>query len=92
MFVGRSAAGLAAAMTHLPSVDGVIFTDGIGVHASSVSNRIRARLHLAGERGVDTAVGADSITRSTDVPAILRIAAREDLVIADAVVALVDRG
>ena len=74
-------------MTHLASVDAVVFTGGIGEHAPSVTDRIRDRLHLVGERGAETTDDGDGIARSADGPATLRIAAREDLVIADAVVA-----
>ena len=79
-------------MTHLASVDAVVFTGGIGEHAPSVTDRIRDRLHLVGERGGETTEDGDRIARSADGPATLRIAAREDLVIADAVVATVGGG
>jgi acetate kinase len=92
MFVRRNAAGIGAAMTHLASVDAVVFTGGIGEHAPSVTNRIRDRLHLVGELGTETTEDGDRIARSADGPATLRIAAREDLVIADAVVATLGHG
>ena len=85
MFVRRAAAGIAAAMTHLALIDAVVFTGGIGEHAPSVTDRIRGRLHLAGEPGGEIPEGSDTIARSVDGPTILRIASREDLVIADAV-------
>ena len=89
MFIRRTAAGIAAATTHLALVDAVVFTGGIGEHAPSVIDRIRDRLHLVGEPGAETTEDGDRITRSADGPATLCIAAREDLVIADAVVAIV---
>ena len=92
MFVRRAAAGIAASATHLAAVDAVVFTGGIGEHAPSVTGRIRDRLHLVGELGAATPEGSDVIARSADGPAILHIASREDLVIADAVVAMVGRG
>jgi len=92
MFVRRNAAGIGAAMTHLASVDAVVFTGGIGEHAPSVTDRIRDRLHLVGERGAETTDEGDGIARSADGPATLRIAAREDLVIADAVVTTLGDG
>lgn len=92
MFVRRNAAGIGAAMTHLASVDAIVFTGGIGEHAPSVTDRIRDRLHLVGELGAETTEDGDRIARSADGPAALRIAAREDLVIADAVVATLADG
>jgi acetate kinase len=92
MFIRRTAAGIAAATTHLASVDAVVFTGGIGEHAPSVIDRIRDRLHLVGKPGAETTEDGDRITRSADGPATLCIAAREDLVIADAVVAIVGGG
>ena len=38
MFVRRAAAGIAAATTHLASVDAIVFTGGIGEHAPSVTD------------------------------------------------------
>ena len=73
-------------------IDAVVFTGGIGEHARSVTDRIRGRLHLAGEPGGEIPGGSDTIARSVEGPAILRIAAREDLVIADAVVATLGGG
>ena len=70
----------------------VVFTGGIGEHARSVTDRIRDRLHLVGEPGAGVTEGGDSIARSADGPAILHITSREDLVIADAVVAIVGGG
>jgi acetate kinase len=90
IFVRRAAAGIAAATTALPSLDAVVFTGGIGEHAAPVRERIVDRLHLFdGARREDTFEG-DRVTRYERGPAILVIAAREDLVIADAVVTLVD--
>jgi acetate kinase len=92
MFVRRTAAGIAAATTHLTTVDGVVFTGGIGEHAQSVTTRISRRLHLAGALGAESRVDGDEIARSVGGPAILRIAAREDLVIADSVAATLGGG
>ena len=92
MFVRRTAAGIAASATHLAAIDAVVFTGGIGEHAPSVTDRIRDRLHLVGELAAGTIEGGDTIARSADGPAILHVASREDLVIADAVVATVGGG
>jgi acetate kinase len=89
MFVRRAAAGIAAAATALPSVDALVFTGGIGEHAAPVRQRIVGGLHLLdGARREDEFEG-DRVIRYERGPAILVIAAREDLVIADAVVTLV---
>ncbi len=87
MFVRRAAAGMAASATALPSIDAIVFTGGIGQHADAVTERIRDRLHLVGPIESTELVGEDRIDRAATGPAVLRIAAREDLVIADAVVA-----
>lgn len=92
MFVRRSAAAIGAATTHLASVDAIVFTGGIGEHSPTVTDRIRDRLHLVREPGAETIEDGDGIARSAEGPATLRIAAREDLVIADAVVAILGAG
>jgi acetate kinase len=91
MFVRRAAAGIAAAATHLATVDAIAFTGGIGQRASAVTMRISQRLHLAGRVTSETADEGDRCARRSAGPAILRIAAREDLVIADEVAAAVPR-
>ena len=44
LFVGRAAAGIAAAATALPALDALVFTGGIGEHATSVRDAIVKRL------------------------------------------------
>jgi acetate kinase len=89
MFVRRAAAGIAASATALPSVDAIVFTGGIGQHADAVTDRIRDRLHLVGPVASSSAHGEDRLETSASGVSVLRIAAREDVVIADAVVELV---
>jgi acetate kinase len=87
MYVDRAAAAIGAAMTRLPVVDAIAFTGGIGEHAAGVRAAIVRRL---GGLGVPPIAGR---RRTGDVrlsafgasPAVLRIEAREDLVIARAV-------
>ncbi|HEY7589826.1 MAG TPA: acetate/propionate family kinase [Candidatus Limnocylindrales bacterium] len=92
MFVGRTAAGIAAVATSLPSIDAVVFTGGIGEHAGAVRRRIEARLTALG-----VPVESDSTNDARDAvlasgpPAVLRIHAREDLVIAAATADLAAR-
>jgi acetate kinase len=86
IFVRRAAECIASAATSLPNVDAIVFTGGIGENAAGVRARIIARLASIGvepipERDVreDTVLG-DGRTG----PAVLRIEAREDLVVARA--------
>jgi acetate kinase len=87
MFVVRAAAGIAAAATCLATLDGLVFTGGIGEHASDVRAAIVARLGLLGIEPIDAgAVEEDGILGiPASGPAVIRIEAREDLVIADEV-------
>ena len=88
LFVRRAAAGIAAATTTLPTLDAIVFTGGIGEHAAPVRDRIVERLHLLGGARRDASFEGDLVVRYERGPAVLVIAAREDLVIADAVVSL----
>jgi acetate kinase len=88
MFVRRGAAGIAAAGTHLERVDAIVFTGGIGEHAATVRARICDRLHEVALTGRDRDVDGDAILGTSSGPAVLRVAAREDAVIAGQVAAL----
>jgi acetate kinase len=92
MFVRRAAAGIGAATTHLATVDAIVFTGGIGQHATDVTQRIAQRLHPPAPIRPEHQDGDDRIGRSARGPAVLRIAAREDLVIAEAVRAALGDG
>ena len=86
----RSAAGaIAAAATTLPHLDAIVFTGGIGEHAAGVRADIARRL---GSIGVptfdDTPVTGDRVLAAGPV-AVLVVVAREDLVIAREVRAMV---
>ena len=95
MFVTRAAAGIAAAAVALRRLDAVVFTGGIGEHAGRVRAAIVGRLGVLGlrpvamdETGHDRVLphGDDETTASAEpAPIVLRIEAREDLVIARAV-------
>jgi acetate kinase len=110
MFVGRAAAGIAAAAAELRRLDAVVFTGGIGEHAGRVRAAIVDRLAVVGLRPVAMdETGEDRVlaARATDdpfalagsagaspssavpAPVVLRIEAREDLVIARAVADLI---
>jgi acetate kinase len=90
LFVRRAAEGIAAAATASPRLDALVFTGGIGEHAGPVRRRIVARLGALGF-GASLADADDDavLTAGDSRPAVLRVAAREDLVIAEATRALV---
>jgi acetate kinase len=93
VFVRSAAAGIAAAATALPALDALVFTGGIGEHAAVIRGRIAARLGVLGlgalpiEDPAADASGTEAdrvIGSASQGPAVLRVAAREDLVIAEA--------
>lgn len=84
MYVRRAAAGIAVAATALRAVDAIVFTGGIGENAALVRERITRRLAAIGVRPLGGEAGAGDAVLSPGPPAILRVHAREDLVIADA--------
>ena len=95
MFADRAAAGIAAAATALPRVDGIVFTGGIGEHAGSTRAAITARLAVVGVRAIGSdetgqdrvldPIGPVPFDGSDGVP-VLRIESREDIVAARAAV------
>jgi acetate kinase len=93
LYIDRAAAAIAASATRLPSLDALVVTGGIGEHADPVVEGIARRLGvlgippLSGARdGGGTDAGADIIlTPPVPGPGVVRIRAREDLVIARAV-------
>ena len=87
----RAAQGIAAAATALPRLDGLVFTGGIGEHAAPVRARIVGRLGMLGlSASLGDAEGDAVLTARGAGPAVLRVAAREDLVIAEATRRLLD--
>jgi acetate kinase len=91
VFVRRAAEGIASAATALPALDALVFTGGIGEHAGAVRARIVERLGVLGLRGplAEGGGGADAVlTESGQTPAVLRVEAREDLIIASEVAAV----
>lgn len=87
LFVRRTAAGIAAAATCLAALDGVVLTGGIGENSGRMRARISARLAAVGVPSVPEADVSDDAVLSPPGgrTAVLRIRAREDVVIADAV-------
>lgn len=85
LFVDRAAAGLAAAATALPRLDGVVFTGGIAEHAGVVRAAIVRRLGVLGVEPIGSGEdGMDRILGQGSGPAVLRVGAREDIVAARA--------
>ncbi len=84
IFVRKAAAGVAAAATALPRLDALTFTGGIGEHSALVRAGIVRRLAALRVDALPAVpVTEDAIlSRPGAVPAVLRIEAREDAVIA----------
>ena len=98
MFVDRAAAGIAAAATALPRLDGLVFTGGIGEHAGRLRAAIVGRLAVLGIQPIsDTETDLDRVLDPATAPGaveaagpvVIRVEAREDLVIARSVSAVV---
>jgi acetate kinase len=90
IFVRRAAAGIAVAAPSLPRVDGLVFTGGIGEHAPDVASAIVARLAPLGLEPLgESATDVESVISAPDAGiAVLRVAAREDIVIAEGAAAI----
>jgi acetate kinase len=90
LFVRRAAAGIAASATVLPVLDAVVLTGGIGEHSGLIRARIVDGLAVLGIRKVPDVEVRDDVLLGTpdDRPTVLRVAAREDVVVANSVRAL----
>ena len=85
VFVRSVAAGIGAAATALPRLDALVFTGGIGEHAAGVRRRICRRVAALGVVVPDEIeLDADSVIARGAV-SVLRVAAREDVVVASEV-------
>ena len=91
MFVRRAAECVSAVATSLGRMDALVFTGGIGENASTLRVRIVERLAVLGLAPIPAAaVDEDAILGATgEAPAVLRIQAREDLVVAQAAAGVV---
>jgi acetate kinase len=87
IFVRRAAAGIAVAAASLPRLDGLVFTGGIGEHSASMRAAITSRLATLNVPPVPAdGVPDDAVlTPAGATVAVLRVAAREDVVMAEAV-------
>lgn len=92
LFVRRAAAAIAASASALPTLDAVVFTGGIGEHSAPIRKRIVDRLAVLGIQPIEDAdIREDMVlTQPARRPAVLRIASREDIVIANGVRALLE--
>lgn len=93
MFVRRVAAGVAAAATSLDRFDALVFTAGIGERSARVRTEVTGRLGALRVGAVmDPGGGAEEVLSPADAPVVvLRIEAREDLVIARETAAVLGR-
>ena len=93
LFVRKAAAGIAAAATSLPRLDGLVFTGGIGEHSGRIRAAIVERLRPLAVPSISAAEAPkDSILSQDDSPvAVFRVEAREDAVIAAEVTALLSQ-
>jgi acetate kinase len=89
IFVRRAAEGIAAAATSLTAVDALAFTGGIGENAAGLRARIVTRLGSIGvgavsdaPTAVDAVISAPAAPGLSTAPTVLRIVAREDLIVA----------
>jgi acetate kinase len=85
IFSRKAAAGIAAAAAALPRLDALVFTGGIGERSARVRGLIVARLAVLGIEPIPTAANVDAdaiVSKPGATPAVLRVEAREDAVIA----------
>lgn len=83
MYAVRAAAGVAAMASSLPRLDALVFTGGIGERSHGMRRAICQRLAVLGiGTPADPDSEADAVLASGEGPAVLRITAREDIVIA----------
>ncbi|PZR61177.1 MAG: acetate/propionate family kinase [Chloroflexi bacterium] len=89
VFARSAAAGIAAAAISLPALDALVFTGGIGANSVRLRADILARLPTLGVPAQVSVAGAGDAVLADGPPAVLRVTAREDLVIAAEVERLV---
>jgi acetate kinase len=85
MYAARAAEGIAAAATALPAkFDAIVFTGGIGENAGRVRAAIVGRLTALGVAAIGPEESDDDRVIADGPPAIVRVEAREDIVMAAA--------
>jgi acetate kinase len=92
--VRSAAAGIAAMASCLPRLDALIFTGGIGERSAEIRRRIAERLTvLSIEAPAVADVDTDSVVSAFGARvAVLRIEAREDIVVARQTAAVIASG
>ncbi len=85
MFSARTAAAIAAAATALPALDALVFTGGIGEHAGALRAEIVVRLGVLEIAPIAPDESGDDriLSSGTGAVPVLRVTAREDLVMAE---------
>jgi acetate kinase len=93
IFARRAAEGIAAAATALPRLEALVFTGGIGENAGALRADIVRRLTPLGVDAIDPAESGEDrvLNPGRGRVSLLRVEAREDVVIAEAVEALTAR-
>jgi acetate kinase len=89
LFAASAAGAIASGATRLERLDAVVFTGGIGEHAGALRASIVRRLRALGIPAINAQETGDDRVIDAGPPAVLRVEAREDLVIAEAVARLV---
>jgi acetate kinase len=91
VFVRRAAEGIAAAASNLPRLDALAFTGGIGENAASIRAAICDLFAVVGVRTMSERDVSDDriLAGGAGETAVLRIAAREDMVMAEAAAAVI---
>jgi len=82
LFVRSVAAAIASAATSLPRLDAVIFTGGIGEHSGLLRARIARRLSPLAVPDLAESSTEDDAVLARGVVAVLRVSAREDVIVA----------
>jgi acetate kinase len=86
LFASRAAAAIGSAATALPVLEALVFTGGIGEHSAAIRSDIVRRLAVLGLPEELMPASPDYVA-AIGPPAVLVVAAREDLVIAEEVAA-----
>jgi acetate kinase len=89
LFAASAAAAIASAATRLERFDGVVFTGGIGEHAGALRAAIVGRLGVVGIPAISAQETGEDRVIDPGPPAVIRVEAREDLVMAEAVATVV---
>lgn len=86
MFARRAAAGIAGVASSLDRLDALVFTGGVGENSATMRAAITGRLAVLGIMPARDSTSVDAALSETGAPvAVLRVEAREDLVIARSV-------